>query len=84
MKLWATRGYAAIAMDLGGCGPNGKRLADGGPDQGDDIKFRAIDQPITDQWTYHAVANVILAHSLIRSFPEVDPERTALDHSPRP
>jgi len=77
-KLWTRRGYAAIAMDLGGCGPDRKRLKDGGPDQGDKTKFGAIDKPVKDQWTYHAVANVILAHSLIRSFPEVDAERTAL------
>ena len=70
-KLWASRGYAAIAMDLGGRGPNkAVSLTDGGPGQGDDVKFGAIDQPITDQWTYHAVANVIRAHSLIRSFKE--------------
>jgi hypothetical protein len=37
--------------------------------------FDQIDQPIEDQWTYHAVADVILAHSLIRSFPQVDPAR---------
>ena len=29
--LWAQRGYAAIAMDLNGCGPDGQRLSDGGP-----------------------------------------------------
>lgn len=77
-ELWASRGYAAIAMDLSGRGPNRVRLADGGPDQGDNVKFGAIDQPVTDQWTYHAVADVILAHSLILSFPEVDSDRTAL------
>jgi hypothetical protein len=33
---------------------------------------------VKDQWTYHAVANVILAHSLIRSFPEVNKEKIAL------
>lgn len=37
-----------------------------------------IDQPIKDQWTYHAVADVILANSLIRSFPEVDPDRVGI------
>ena len=78
VQLWAKRGYAAISMDLGGCGPKKKRLEDGGPDQGDGTKFGAIDQPNTDQWTYHAVANVILAHSLIQSFDEVDAKRTAL------
>ena len=77
-RLWAKRGYAAIAMDLAGCGPNRKRLPDGGPGQGDDTKFAAIGQPVDNQWTYHAVANAILAHSLILSFPEVDAKRTAV------
>ena len=77
-KLWATRGYAAIAMDLAGSGSQKKRMADGGPGQGHDMKFGTIGQPVTEQWSYHAVANVIRAHSLIRSFPEVDAERTAV------
>ncbi len=78
VRLWAQRGYAAIAMDLAGCGPNKDRLNDGGPGQGHDMKFARIGQPKTEQWTYHAVANVIRAHSLIRSFPEVDTARTAI------
>lgn len=77
-QLWASRGYAAIAMDLAGCGPKYERMPDGGPGQSDSVKFGEIQAPITDQWTYHAVANVIRAHSLIRSFPEVDSKRTAL------
>jgi len=77
-QLWAKRGYAAIAMDLAGCGPDRKRLTDGGPGQSHNEKFDAIDQPAKDQWTYHAVANVILAHSLIRSFDNVDADRTAI------
>ncbi|MHC4641793.1 MAG: alpha/beta hydrolase family protein [Planctomycetota bacterium] len=78
VQLWAKRGYAAIAMDLAGCGPDRKRLADGGPGQGHDDKFDTIGEPVQNQWTYHAVANVILAHSLIRSFEEVDADRTAV------
>lgn len=39
VRLWAARGYAAIAMDLAGCGPDKKPLADGGPGQGHDMKF---------------------------------------------
>mgnify|MGYP000905338800 CR=1 FL=1 len=78
VELWANRGYAAIAMDLAGCGPGRERLPDGGPGQGHDMKFHTIDQPVTQQWSYHAVANVIRAHSLIRSFPEVNAERTGL------
>ncbi|MHB8902992.1 MAG: hypothetical protein ACYC6Y_29885, partial [Thermoguttaceae bacterium] len=38
-ELWAKRGYAALAMDLAGCGPGQKRLADGGPGQGHPEKF---------------------------------------------
>jgi hypothetical protein len=37
-----------------------------------------IDSPREDQWTFHAVADAILAHSLIRSLPEVDPDRTGV------
>jgi len=78
VELWAKRGYAAIAMDLSGNGMGRKRLEDGGPSQGHDNKFGAIALANTDQWSYHAVANVILAHSLIRSFAEVDSQRTAM------
>ena len=78
VELWAGRGYAAIAMDLAGCGAQRKRLARGGPGQSDDEKFGAIDQSVRDQWTYHSVANVLLAHSLIRSFEHVDARRTAV------
>ena len=77
-QLWARRGYAAIAMDLAGCGPGRERLSDGGPGQSDKEKFGAIDEFPEDQWTYHAVTNVILAHSLIRSFDEVNASRTAV------
>lgn len=84
-ELWAKRGYAAIAMDLAGHQPhegknahqqaNRDRLADGGPNQGDDEKFGSVLKEPGEQWSYHAVANVILAHSLIRSFPEVDADK---------
>lgn len=79
VKVWNARGYAAIAMDLCGCVPvgtygNWKRHETGGP-PGWDASFGQLDDPIEDQWTYHAVSAVALAHTLIRSFPEVDPER---------
>ncbi len=75
VKLWADRGYAAIAMDLGGVGPDRKRLEDGGPGQSDKEKFDDIKAGIKEAWTYHAVANIIRAHSLLRSMPQVDPDR---------
>lgn len=85
-ELWAKRGYAAIAMDLSGCRADQLddkkkpvRMPDGGPDQGHPAKFETIGtEDITDDWSYHAVANGILAHSLLRSFPEVDVEHTAV------
>jgi dienelactone hydrolase len=77
-ELWAKHGYAAIAMDLAGCGPDGARLPDGGPGQGDDTKFGNIDGPVTDQWTYQAVSAVILGHSWLLHTPDIDPQRTAV------
>ena len=87
-ELWARRGYAAIAMDLAGHRPiegrnphdrkNRTRLDDGGPDQEDDEKFGSIEKEPGEQWPYHAVANVIRAHSLVRSFQGVDANRTAV------
>jgi dienelactone hydrolase len=65
-------------MDLAGNGPAG-RLPDGGPDQGDNTKFRAFGpDEVKDIWTYQAVAAVIRGHSLLASLKEVDPNRTAL------
>jgi cephalosporin-C deacetylase-like acetyl esterase len=77
-RLWAGRGYAVIAMDLAGRGKDGQRLPLGGPDQDPAKKFTSIDSPLNQQWVYHAVTNVALAHSLIRSFPEVDTNRTGI------
>lgn len=79
VRVWTSRGYAAIAMDLCGCVPDGtygnwKRHEQGGP-PGWDASFSQIDEPVADQWPYHAVAAVIRGHSLLRSFPEVDPDR---------
>jgi dienelactone hydrolase len=72
---WAARGYAALAMDLSGNGPEG-RLPDGGPNQDDDTKFREFtDADVRDMWSYHAVAAVLRGHSLLASLPEVDRQR---------
>jgi dienelactone hydrolase len=92
--LWAKRGYAAIAMDLSGRQPeapkfahgklvpnlrvNRERLELGGPEHGHPQKFDSAGGELDDDWPFHAVASVVRAHSLIRSFPEVDAERTAV------
>ncbi len=80
VRLWTGRGYAAIAIDT--CGAIPVHIADpkkwqhhdaGGPQGWGG--WGQIDDPREDQWTYHAVADALLAHSLLRSLPEVDPER---------
>ncbi len=80
-QLYAEKGYAAIAMDLDGQTGEGAALTrskEGGPPQDDRTKFHRSDLPDRDQWSYHAVADVILAHSLLRQFEEVDADRTGL------
>jgi dienelactone hydrolase len=77
VRLWVGRGYAAIAMDTCGAVPKGsygkwERHDAGGPPGYD---FTTSLDPVADQWPYHAVADVVLAHSLLRSRPEVDPDR---------
>ena len=82
VNLWTSRGYAAIAMDTCGQVPIGtygqwQRHEPGGP-LGWDATFEQAAQPIVDQWPYHAVGDVILAHSLLRSLPEVDADRIGM------
>lgn len=81
VRLWTRRGYAAIAMDTCGATPGGEnahhpRHEFGGPPGWGG--FDQIDWPLTDQWTYHAIGDVILANSLLRSLPDVDAGRIGL------
>lgn len=81
VRLWVKRGYAAIAMDTCGQLPVGNYGQWYRDEQGGPPGWGGLDQirwPKEDQWTYHAVADAILAHSLVRSLPEVDPERTGV------
>lgn len=79
VELWAAKGYAAIAIDLSGNGLDGKKLKFSGPEQTDENKFQKIEEGnIKDVWSYHAVASVILSHSLLLSFPEVDTTKTCI------
>jgi dienelactone hydrolase len=54
------------------------RLPNGGPNHGNPEKFDSIGGDFSDDWPFHAVASVMRAHSLLRSFAEVDAERTAV------
>jgi dienelactone hydrolase len=80
VRLWNSRGYAAIAMDHYGTVPNlqdplqqPKRHEMGGPSDA-----FAIDEPIEDQWQYHAIADVLLSAALLRARPEVDANRIGI------
>ena len=78
---WASRGYVALAMDLGGVGPDKKRHEQAGPAQDDNGKFRAFDprkpEDVRDMWTYHAVAAILRGHALLAARPDVDAARIA-------
>ena len=81
VRLWLKRGYAAIALDTCGQIPVGKygdwvQDSEGGPHGWGG--FDQIDWPREDQWTHQAVSKIILAHSLLRSLPQVDPDRTGM------
>ncbi len=78
VRLWNARGYAAIAMDNCGTVPEGeygnwKAHDHSGPGCND--TFGNIELPAKDNWTYQAVATVMLANSLLRSLPGVDRNR---------
>ena len=79
VQLWNRRGYAAIAMDLAGCGPERQPLPDGGPDQDEETKFfRLFKDGWENSWTYHAIAAIMRAHSLLKALPGVDGNRIGL------
>ena len=76
---WAARGYATIAMDLSGRGADpAVRLPNGGPDQSHEEKFFNIRHGLREVWSYHAVAAIMRATSLIASLPAVDDQRIGL------
>ncbi|PIV56917.1 dipeptidyl aminopeptidase [Candidatus Desantisbacteria bacterium CG_4_10_14_0_8_um_filter_48_22] len=82
VDLWVSRGYATIAMDLCGCVPSGTygnwtRHENAGP-AGWDASFAQINWKTEDQWVFHAIAGIVLADSLLRSFPGVDAERVGI------
>ncbi|MCE9545408.1 MAG: acetylxylan esterase [Planctomycetia bacterium] len=88
IKEWNKHGYAAIAMDLEGHLPGGRSHGVPGnfpPNAGHENAgparkdwFGDRDLPDNEQWFYHAVADVIRANSLLRSLPEINPNKIGL------
>ncbi len=86
VELWNRRGYAAISMDVCGampgwspcayCSSNWPRHAHSGPHGWGRVE--AAEEEPREQWVYHGVAAAIKAHSLLRSFPEVDAGRIGI------
>jgi dienelactone hydrolase len=89
VKKWNAQGFAALALAVEGQtdqrhdqskgkdNPQGwLRHAHGGPARHGTYGDSA--EPLADQWMYHAVADVVLANSLLRSLPEVDPARVGV------
>ena len=89
VKLWNSRGYAAIAIDT--CGgvpvwsnspysrnPWPRHEWSGPAGWGFGKDSFAPELPSEEQWPYHAVSAVVIGHSLLRSFPEVDKDRIGI------
>ena len=79
--LWKSRGYAAIAVDnCGGLpirdGDGWKRHEFSGPPGWG--RFATCDEPVKDQWFYHAVAVNVLADSYLGSLDGVDANRIGI------
>lgn len=82
VKSWNDRGYAAIAMDLYGNGPETdadnadhtgmKRTPYAGIYPWDDGTNTAFNRNYEDAGMYHNVVNVICAHNILRQDPRVD------------
>ncbi|MEX1048671.1 MAG: acetylxylan esterase [Akkermansiaceae bacterium] len=91
VQMWNQRGYAAIAMGLEGQTDITATQAekDAGQAVGNWLKHKLAGPPrvriygdstlpVAAQWMYHAAADVILANSLLRALPEVDPTKIGL------
>ena len=75
---WAKRGYAALALDTRGNGADKKHIAGGFEENGRETPYFDVTLPLKEQWLYQAVGDVMKAHTLLLSFPEVDKKRTAI------
>ena len=76
VKTWNQHGYAAISMDLEGHLPDQRWHENAGPARV--MAFMDIGLGDREQWFYHAVADVVRANSLLRSFPEINPNKIGL------
>ena len=87
VEKWTARGYAAISIAVegqtdeaeevpAGARRSWKRHAWAGPKR--DGIYADSSESFRDQWMYHAVADTVLANSLLRSLPQVDADKVGL------
>jgi dienelactone hydrolase len=86
VRLWNSRGYAAIAIDLCGAVPERpevlpsnprERHAHGGP-SGWDSSFSQMDDDVEDHWQYHAITALLRAHTILADMDGVDAARIGI------
>ena len=77
-RYWAQRGYAALAPDLYGQGPNLEKLPDGGPDWSNDFESFRLVNGLENTWIYQAVATCIAGVSALSRMPNVDATKIAV------
>ncbi len=90
VQKWNVEGFAAISIAVEGQTDN--RVPPGTRTESNPQGWQRHDaagparkgiygdsaEPLADQWMYHAVADVVLANSLLRSLPEVDASRVGV------
>ncbi|MFC7337751.1 acetylxylan esterase [Haloferula chungangensis] len=81
VELWNQQGFAAISIAVEGqtdvkTGKSWNRHSWAGPSRNG--IYGDSDEALKDQWMYHAVADTVLANSLLRSLPEVDAEKVGV------
>lgn len=89
VKKWNDQGFAAISIAVEGQtdqrntavkdqdNPKGWKKHDWAGPRRSGI-YGDSGEPLKDQWMYHAVADTILANSLLRSLPDVDAKKVGL------
>lgn len=82
VQKWNERGFAAIAIAVEGQverrDSNGKWEKHEWPGPWRVGQYADVNKPLKDQWMYHAVADTVLANSLLRSLKEVDADHVGV------
>ncbi len=75
-RQWAGYGYAAIAIDMAGQGPDGSLMPDGRPQ--DYTNYDISQDQLENSWWFHAVAAAMRAITFLQSRSEVDSSKIGI------